>query len=259
MLHKNKKKLLIITPDIINNKFVLYTEKLFNECNIDVCITDIDNAINKGFIEKTKKYYKTNLDKFEAVLVDTYYPDYKSIGSQLHPSIDVDCISYENMGKLYTIGYDQDTICPAVVQAILDVIRYNYKSLDELSGKKIIIYGKGITVGKPLFSILLNYGADVELIHSNSIENHMKNIPYHDLAITGVGKSNFINKNNYMKNCFYIDVGIHYDIFSGKVCGDVDESLYSIDDVLTTITPNGIGKLTPYYLLNNYIKLNNMR
>lgn len=72
-----------------------------------------------------------------------------------------------------------------------------------------------------------------------------------DIIIVAVGKKNFLKNQNLKKSAVVIDVGIHRESGSKKLCGDVDQSVDYV--AYKTPVPGGVGPMTITALLQNTI------
>ena len=127
----------------------------------------------------------------------------------------------------------------------------------EVEGKNIVIVGRSILVGKPLFNMMENRGGTATLCHSktNNLEFYTKNA---DILVVAVGKPNFIKKEMVKEGSIIIDVGINRRE-DNTLCGDVDFD--NIKDKVSYITPvpGGVGQMTIAHLAINTYKAHMLR
>jgi len=159
---------------------------------------------------------------------------------------DVDGFTVQNIGLLNSW---QDCLEPSTPHGIIALIK-NYLG-EDIAGKKVVVIGRSIIVGRPLTSILIRESCTVTLLHSKSvnIENECKNA---DILISAVGQRNIVTANLVKKGAFVIDVGINR--INDKVVGDVDFA--SVSKVAGYITPvqGGVGPMTVACMLENTLK-----
>ena len=151
---------------------------------------------------------------------------------------------------------------PCTPKGILTILN----KLDvNLSGKVVCVVGKGETVGKPLVPLLMEKGATVISCNSKTKDLSLwaSNC---DILISCVGKKDIINLDlfecysdsyhgdGYDMPSIIVDVGINRDE-NGKLCGDCEKSLATVNSNLKYITsvPGGVGLLTRVSLLENTI------
>ncbi len=159
---------------------------------------------------------------------------------------DVDAFGIYNLGLL---NHWKSQIMPCTPQGILFILK---KYLKDLSGKKVVIIGRSIIVGRPLASILIRENCTVTVVHSKTI-NIKEECSLADILIVATGVPNLIKADWVKKNSFVIDVGISR--VNNKIVGDVDfESVKNFTSFITPV-PGGIGPLTVANLLLNTLKL----
>lgn len=136
---------------------------------------------------------------------------------------------------------------PCTPEGILYILE---KEVGDLSGKEVLLIGKGKLIGRPLIDLLLERGCTLTIAHSRteSLEDLLWD--YHDIVITGVGKPYLVNL-LYTKAPVIIDAGISRDE-NGKLCGDCfNFSPVSCHYRHVTTVPNGIGLMTRAMLMKH--------
>lgn len=166
----------------------------------------------------------------------------KRVLNVISPKKDIDCLTYESVGKLY-LG--EDTFMPCTPNSVVTLLKkYNVA----LEGKEVVILGRSNIVGKPVFQMLLNENATVTICHSRT-KDLKKVCKRADILVVAIGSPKFITSEYIKEGAVVIDVGT--SSFEGKITGDVD-----FDDVLEkasliTPVPGGVGALTTTLLINN--------
>lgn len=150
-------------------------------------------------------------------------------------------------------GFKQgSSFLPCTPEAILYVLE---KELGDLSGKSVLLIGKGKLVGKPLIDLLLERGCTLTIAHSKTKNLHMLLAEYHDVVITAVGKPKLVDLWFTSANVV-IDAGISRDE-NGKLCGDCfGFDPYHYHDMKVTTVPNGIGLMTRAMLMKHMGEVN---
>lgn len=170
-----------------------------------------------------------------------YTPD---VLNAIHPSIDVDCLTDVNMGKLVMKTARLVPPTAGAVAAILDYLNVN------LRGKKVTIVGTGVLVGKPLAIMMMSAGATVTTCNSKT-----KNLPAEclkaDIIVTAVGKKHLLTADMVKPGAIVIDTGI--DFVEGEMYGDVDVPNVAKIAKYVTPTPGGVGPITVANLLLNTV------
>lgn len=161
------------------------------------------------------------------------------------PEKDVDGFHPYNLGRLL-MGTPQLTPCtPQGIMTLLD--EYHIP----ISGKRAVVVGRSIEVGKPLGMILLSADATVTFCHSHTrdLDTHTRTA---DILVSAVGKAGFITADMVQEGATIIDVGTNY--VKGKLTGDVDfKGVSTIAGAITPV-PGGVGPMTIASLMENTFK-----
>ena len=189
-------------------------------------------------------------EKVDGILVQLPLPKHLDSVAILHhiaPEKDVDGLHPVNLGKLVRQEPGLRSCTPAGVMRLFQ--EYDIS----LQGKKALVVGRSILVGKPLALMLLEADATVTNAHSRS-----QNLPAiaqnADILIAAVGRPGFITAEMVKPGAVVVDVGINrFANPSGKsrLVGDVDfASVQKVADFLTPV-PGGVGPMTVAMLLQN--------
>ena len=178
--------------------------------------------------------------------------DEQRLISFINPEKDVDGLNEQNIGKLVKNEQAMRSCTPAGIVNLLK--SQNIK----IEGKKIVVIGRSLLVGKPLSLMLLNLNATVTITHSKTI-NLNKICKEADILIAAAGKPNLIDSSFVKEGAVIIDVGIHRLTSSDKsktrLCGDV-----LLEDVIPKVfaytpVPGGVGPMTVTMLPVSYTHL----
>ncbi len=162
------------------------------------------------------------------------------------PTKDVDCLTSLNIGKLISDRNIVFAPCtPLGIIRLLDAYNIN------LANKSVVIIGRSLIVGIPLFHMLLRQNATVTIVHSKTT-NPEQIVRSADIVISAVGIANFINSNWIKPNAVIIDVGINK--VDGKIIGDVDYESCSMITSHISPVPGGVGPMTVSMVLENTLK-----
>ena len=173
--------------------------------------------------------------------------DAEKILLAIDPKKDADGLNPVNLGNLVL---SVNKIIPCTPRAILALLN-EYKI--KLSGSKVLIIGRGTTVGRPL-SILLSQkpiDATITLAHS-ATTNLTDLIKEADVVIAAIGIAHFIKPNMVKPGATVVDVGITR--VDNKLLGDVDPAVAQVAAFFTP-TPGGVGPMTRAMLLSNLLEL----
>jgi len=173
--------------------------------------------------------------------------DTNRVLSAIDPDKDADGLHPVNLGKLVL---SQSGVIPCTPRAIVELLRKNEISL---SGKEVVIIGRGTTVGRPLSLLLSGKGIDatVTILHSKSsdIKSHTKRA---DIVIAALGSAHFLTADMVKEGVVAIDVGITRTL-EGLV-GDIDPGVVKVASAIAPM-PGGVGPMTRAMLLSNLLTL----
>ena len=172
--------------------------------------------------------------------------DQALIENALDPAKDVDCMTDLSMSGVFTgkqIGFP-----PCTPQACMEILdHYGY----DCTGKKAVVIGRSLVVGKPAAMMLIKKNATVTICHTRT-----KDMPAvtrdADLIIVAAGRAGVIGADYVREGQTIIDVGINVNA-EGKLCGDVDFA--SVEPVVDAITPvpGGVGTVTTSVLVGHVV------
>lgn len=175
--------------------------------------------------------------------------DVQNVLSKIDPNKDADGLHPFNLGNLVLSKNSIIPCTPKAIWALLSEYKVN------LSGAKVLIIGRGSTVGRPL-SILLsqkNIDATVTLAHS-ATRNLTDLINDADVVVAAIGKPHFIKPEMIKSGAVVIDVGITRT--QTGLVGDVDPGVINIASLFAPM-PGGVGPMTRAMLLTNLVELAN--
>lgn len=173
--------------------------------------------------------------------------DVQKVLSAIDPKKDADGLTPTNLGNL-TLSFNE--IIPCTPKAIVALLS-EYKI--KLSGAKVLIIGRGLTVGRPL-SILLSQkaiNATITLAHS-ATSNLSALIKESDVVIAAIGSAHFLKPEMVKPGAVIVDVGITR--VNNQLVGDVDPTVAQIASAMAPM-PGGVGPLTRAMLLQNVFEL----
>ncbi len=185
----------------------------------------------------------------DGILVQLPLPshiDQQRVINTIDPRKDVDGLTISNAGRL-VLGQKGLVPCtPKGIIAMLDSI-----GMSDLSGKRAVVIGRSILVGKPIALLLQERNATVTIIHSKTVDPE-KIAREADIVIAAIGVPRFITKGWIKEGAVVIDVGINR--VDGKLVGDVDFD--SVEQKASWISPvpKGVGPMTVCMLLSNTLE-----
>ena len=168
--------------------------------------------------------------------------DDRTIRAALDPKKDIDGITDGSLAGVFTntaIGYP-----PCTAQACLEILKY-YQI--PLSGKRAVIVGRSLVVGKPAAMMLDRENATVTMCNSRT-----QDLPAlcreADVVVVAMGRMGAIGGDALREGQVVVDVGIHVNE-EGKLCGDVRFSeAEPLVDAITPV-PGGVGTVTTSVLV----------
>jgi methylenetetrahydrofolate dehydrogenase (NADP+)/methenyltetrahydrofolate cyclohydrolase len=231
---------------------VSYVAGKHRDC-AEVGITSIridlpDSASEKEILEAVAQLNKdANCTGFIVQLPLPAGVDAQKVLASVDPKKDADGLHPNNLGKLVL---DTKTITPCTPKAILRLLT-EYKI--NLSGKSVLVIGRGTTVGRPL-SILLSQkavNATVTLAHT-ATSNLNQLLKDADVVIAAIGKPHFVKPAMIKPGAVVIDVGITRS--GPQLLGDVDPAIAEASSYFAPM-PGGVGPMTRAMLLSNLLEL----
>ncbi|MDD1719811.1 MAG: bifunctional 5,10-methylenetetrahydrofolate dehydrogenase/5,10-methenyltetrahydrofolate cyclohydrolase [Methanoregulaceae archaeon] len=199
--------------------------------------------------EIVEKISSLNNDpEVSGILVQLPLPAHVDTGAVMtavSPEKDVDGFHPFNLGCLMS-GRPRFIPCtPKGIVTLLD----HYEI--PIAGKKAVVVGRSIDVGRPLAALLLNRDATVTVCHSRTLHLEKETVTA-DILVSAAGRAGFITTPMVKPGAAVIDVGINY--VDGKLCGDVDFA--PVRDIAGAISPvpGGVGPMTIASLLENTLE-----
>jgi methylenetetrahydrofolate dehydrogenase (NADP+) / methenyltetrahydrofolate cyclohydrolase len=192
-------------------------------------------------------------DRVDGILVQLPLPEHlDGVGLLLaiDPRKDADGLHPDNLGRLVRGDEGLRSCTPAGVMKMFE----EYKI--PLAGKKAVVIGRSILVGKPQALMLLEKNATATIAHSKS-EDLAGIAREADILVAAVGKVNLVTADMVKPGAVVIDVGMNrITLPDGKsrLVGDVDfEAVKEIASYITPV-PGGVGQMTVAMLLCNTLE-----
>lgn len=238
----------LVGSDPASKVYVSHKEKACQNLNFKSTILNLPETATEKEVQQTLE--KLNDDKtVDAILLQLPLPahlDSKKMTEVICPLKDADGLTQASIGALVA-GQQQVVSCtPAGIMKMLDFYKIN------VAGKKVVVAGRSLIVGLPLFHLLVQKNATVTLCHSKT-ENIKHQLAEADISFIAIGKPQFFRAADFKKGSIVIDVGIHR--LASGLCGDVDPE--NANDHLGALTPvpGGVGPMTIAMLMKNTLTL----
>jgi methylenetetrahydrofolate dehydrogenase (NADP+)/methenyltetrahydrofolate cyclohydrolase len=168
----------------------------------------------------------------------------------ISPMKDPDGFTYENLGLMMA---GRTRVAPCTPEGVIRLLKH---AAIELAGLDAVVVGRSNIVGKPMGQLLLEQNCTVTMAHSKT--RNLKEVTRRaDLVVIAAGRPRLFGKDDFKKDAIVVDVGIHK--VDGKLCGDVRfEELEGWARAATPV-PGGVGPMTISLLLENTLKLAELR
>lgn len=173
--------------------------------------------------------------------------DDEAVRAALAPAKDMDGITDGSMTAVYAgtgSGY-----APCTAQACVELLKhYNIP----IKGKRVVVIGRSLVIGKPVSLLLLAEHATVTICHSRS-ENLSEICKEADILVVAAGKAGMVREESVRAGQVVLDVGIHANA-DGTLCGDT--RFAEVEPLVAAITPvpGGVGAVTTAVLASHVIE-----
>jgi methylenetetrahydrofolate dehydrogenase (NADP+)/methenyltetrahydrofolate cyclohydrolase len=212
-----------------------------------------------------------NDDSIDGILVQLPLPPQvseKEILRKVSPAKDVDGLHPVNMGAM-VMGTQQWASCTP--SGVMEMLR---RSGVEVSGKRAVVMGRSLLVGRPLALLLMHANATVTICHSRTRE-----LPAvcreADILVTAMGRPLMVTEEYVKPGAVVIDVGIsritdarlvqrvfkddpvrlkEFEQKQYLIVGDVDPCSVSRVAGMLSPVPGGVGPLTIAMLIQNTVR-----
>ena len=225
-------------------------ERLCEKCGIESVVMPVSADATQEELEKAV-LNASNDPAVHGILLFCPLPksfNEKAARAQIAPNKDLDCLTELGSARAFA-GIEQ--AAPCTPAAVMELLRY-YKI--PLQGKKAVVLGRSLVVGKPLAMLLLGANATVTICHSKT-ENLAAVCREADVLLVAIGKAKFVNADFIRDEQVVIDVGINDDPDNpGKICGDVDFAAVDGKCAAISPVPGGVGSLTSAILCRNLLR-----
>ena len=239
---------ILVGDDPASHTYVGMKSKACKETGIYSVVHEFPESISEKELLSTIDMINEN-PNIHGLLIQLPLPkhiDTTKILERVSPKKDVDGFHPYNMGRLVE---GLDTFAPCTPLGVMEL----FKEYDiELKGKDVCVVGASNIVGKPMWALLVNAWATVDICHieTKDLKAHTKRA---DIVIVGVGKPNLITEDMVKEGVIVVDIGIN-KLPDGKLVGDVDFENVSKKASYITPVPGGVGPMTIAMLLKNTVK-----
>ena len=182
--------------------------------------------------------------------------DQDEICNTLDPAKDVDCMTDLSNAGVFE-GRKDLGFPPCTPQACMEIL--DYYGID-CKGKKAVVIGRSLVVGKPAAMMLMGKNATVTVCHTRTVD-----VPREareaDILVSSAGVLKSLTKDYVKPGQIVIDVSINWDAEKinskggkGAIAGDaVFEEVEPIVEAITPV-PGGVGSVTTSVLIGHVVE-----
>ena len=173
--------------------------------------------------------------------------DEGAVCAALSPTKDVDGITTGSLAAVFTGG--RQGYPPCTARACIELLDY-YGC--ELTGKRAVVVGRSLVIGRPVAMLLLQRNATVALCHTRTADLAAE-CRRAEVLIAAAGKAKVIGADHLAPGQVVIDVGINVDE-DGSLTGDVDFAAAEHTVRAITPVPGGVGAVTTTVLARHVLE-----
>lgn len=239
---------IIIEGNSASEIYVANKQKACKACGIESVVVRLKNDVSQE--DLLKQIDKLNRNKkVSGILLQLPLPKHLNEDeaiNRIDRHKDVDCLTRENLGAMFS---SHQTIVPCTASGIIRMLKEN--KID-IVGKRAVVVGRSLLVGRSVAALLMQENATVTVCHRHT-QNLDKVTKEADILVVAIGNAKFITKKFIKKGAVVIDVGINRT--ENGICGDVDfENVKSLCKFITPV-PGGVGPMTVACLMENTLIL----
>ncbi|HEB76519.1 MAG TPA: bifunctional methylenetetrahydrofolate dehydrogenase/methenyltetrahydrofolate cyclohydrolase FolD [Nitrospirae bacterium] len=170
----------------------------------------------------------------------------KEVMHRISPDKDVDGFGPDALGRLLL---DEPGFVPCTPHGAMKMLEAY--GIDP-AGKKAVVVGRSVIVGKPLAMLLLRKNATVTICHSKTPDLKSECLSA-DILCVAVGRAEMVKGDWVKEGAAVIDIGINVNE-SGKLVGDVEFEKAKERAGWITPVPGGAGPMTIAMLMYNTVE-----
>ncbi|MCC8122869.1 MAG: bifunctional 5,10-methylene-tetrahydrofolate dehydrogenase/5,10-methylene-tetrahydrofolate cyclohydrolase [Oscillospiraceae bacterium] len=171
----------------------------------------------------------------------------ESVLAALDPAKDADGITDSAKAHVFSghgIGFP-----PCTAQACMELLHhYGY----DLTGKRAVVIGRSMVIGRPVAMLLLQENATVTICHTRT-EDMPALCRSADILVAAAGRANMVDSSYVNAHQVVLDVGINIGA-DGTLVGDVDFAQVEPRVAAITPVPGGVGAVTSTVLAAHVVE-----
>ncbi|WP_448853882.1 bifunctional methylenetetrahydrofolate dehydrogenase/methenyltetrahydrofolate cyclohydrolase [Corynebacterium frankenforstense] len=172
--------------------------------------------------------------------------DENGVLERIDPAKDADGLHPVNLGKLVL---NEPAPLPCTPNGSIALLR---RFGVELNGAKVVVIGRGITVGRPIGLMLTrrSENSTVTLCHTGT-KDLAAETREADVIVAAAGRPHMLTADMIKPGCAILDVGVSR--VDGKTTGDVHPDCWEVAGAISP-NPGGVGPMTRTFLLENIVQ-----
>ncbi|WPF66578.1 MULTISPECIES: bifunctional methylenetetrahydrofolate dehydrogenase/methenyltetrahydrofolate cyclohydrolase [unclassified Corynebacterium] len=172
--------------------------------------------------------------------------DENAILERIDPAKDADGLHPVNLGKLVL---NEPAPLPCTPNGSIQLLR---RFGVELDGAKVVVIGRGVTVGRPIGLMLTrrSENATVTLCHTGT-KDLAAETRTADVIIAAAGQPHMLTADMIKPGAALLDVGVSR--VDGKTTGDVHPDCWEVAGAISP-NPGGVGPMTRTFLMANIVE-----
>lgn len=172
--------------------------------------------------------------------------DENAVLERIDPAKDADGLHPVNLGKLVL---NEPAPLPCTPNGSIALLR---RFGVELNGAKVVVIGRGITVGRPIGLMLTrrSENSTVTLCHTGTRDLAAETRAA-DVIVAAAGRPHMLTADMIKPGCAILDVGVSR--VDGKTTGDVHPDCWEVAGAISP-NPGGVGPMTRTFLLENIVE-----
>lgn len=172
--------------------------------------------------------------------------DENAVLERIDPAKDADGLHPVNLGKLVL---NEPAPLPCTPNGSIQLLR---RFGVELNGAKVVVIGRGVTVGRPIGLMLTrrSENSTVTLCHTGTKDLKAETLAA-DVIIAAAGKPHMLTADMVKPGAAVLDVGVSR--LDDKLAGDVHPEVWEVAGAVSP-NPGGVGPMTRTFLLANVVE-----